>query len=82
MWTSQVYGHHDKMARTKTHRTSQTHFKNKRSNKCNERCILRAYTSDVYLTHNTQSFLGKDNHNILSFNLCYMYLCNYFHDIC
>jgi len=23
MWTSQVYGHHDKMARTKTHRTSQ-----------------------------------------------------------
>jgi len=24
MWTSQVYGHHDKMARTKTHRTSQT----------------------------------------------------------
>ena len=24
MWTSQVNGHHDKMARTKTHRTSQT----------------------------------------------------------
>jgi len=24
MWTSQVYEHHDKMARTKTHRTSQT----------------------------------------------------------
>jgi len=24
MWTSQVYGHHDKMARTKTLRTSQT----------------------------------------------------------
>jgi len=24
MWTSQVYGHHDKMARTKKHRTSQT----------------------------------------------------------
>jgi len=24
MWTSQVYGYHDKMARTKTHRTSQT----------------------------------------------------------
>jgi len=23
MWTIQVYGHHDKMARTKTHRTSQ-----------------------------------------------------------
>ena len=23
MWTSHVYGHHDKMARTKTHRTSQ-----------------------------------------------------------
>jgi len=23
MWTSQVYGHHDKMARTKTHRTYQ-----------------------------------------------------------
>jgi len=23
MWTRQVYGHHDKMARTKTHRTSQ-----------------------------------------------------------
>jgi len=23
MWTSQVYGHHDKMARTKTHITSQ-----------------------------------------------------------
>jgi len=23
MWTSQVYGHHNKMARTKTHRTSQ-----------------------------------------------------------
>ena len=23
MWTSQVYGHHDKMARTKTHRTQQ-----------------------------------------------------------
>jgi len=27
MWTSQVYGHHDKMARTKTHRTSQTRSK-------------------------------------------------------
>ena len=24
MWTIQVYGHHDKMARTKTHRTPQT----------------------------------------------------------
>ena len=24
MWTSQVYGHHDKIARTKTHRKSQT----------------------------------------------------------
>ena len=24
MWTSQVYGYRDKMARTKTHRTSQT----------------------------------------------------------
>jgi len=24
MWTSHVYGHHDKMARTKTHRTPQT----------------------------------------------------------
>jgi len=23
MWTSQVYGHHDKMVRTKTHRTSE-----------------------------------------------------------
>jgi len=23
MWTSHVYGHHDKMARTKTHRISQ-----------------------------------------------------------
>ena len=23
MWTSQVYGHHDKMARAKAHRTSQ-----------------------------------------------------------
>ena len=23
MWTSQVYGHHGKMARTKTHRASQ-----------------------------------------------------------
>jgi len=23
MWTSQVYGHHDKMARTKTQRSSQ-----------------------------------------------------------
>ena len=23
MWTSQVNGHHDKMARTKTHRTLQ-----------------------------------------------------------
>jgi len=23
MWTSQVYGHHDKMARTKAHSTSQ-----------------------------------------------------------
>jgi len=27
MWTSQVYGHHDKMARTKTHRTSQNRHK-------------------------------------------------------
>jgi len=24
MWTSQVYGHHVNMVRTKTHRTSQT----------------------------------------------------------
>jgi len=23
LWTSQVYGHHDEMALTKTHRTSQ-----------------------------------------------------------
>ena len=31
MWTSQVYGHHDKMARTKTHRTSQTRSKQGRN---------------------------------------------------
>ena len=31
MWTSQVYGHHDKMARTKTHRTSQTRSIQKRN---------------------------------------------------
>jgi len=31
MWTSQVYGHHDKMARTKTHRLSQnTEYTNTR----------------------------------------------------
>jgi len=31
MWTSQVYGHHDKMARTKTHRTSQNTVKQGRN---------------------------------------------------
>ena len=25
MWTSQVYGHHDKMTHTKTHRKSKKH---------------------------------------------------------
>ena len=31
MWTSQVYRHHDKIARTKTHRTSQTRIIQRRN---------------------------------------------------
>jgi len=43
MWTSQVYGHCDKMARTKTHRTSQnkTYTKTQQTVRNNYFCVFR-----------------------------------------
>ena len=43
MWTSQVYGHCDKMARTKTHRTSQNkkYTKTQQTVRNNYFCVFR-----------------------------------------
>jgi len=43
MWTSQVYGHHDKMARAKAHRTSQNteYTKTQQTLKNNYFCVFR-----------------------------------------
>ena len=45
MWTSQVYGHHDKMARTKTHRTSQNteYTKTQQTLRNNYFCAFRIF---------------------------------------
>jgi len=40
MWTSQVYGHHDKMARTKTHRTQQNMEYTKTQQTLRNNCFL------------------------------------------
>ena len=49
MWTSQVYGHHDKMARTKTHRT----FQNTEYTKTQQ--TLRNYKAKMVQRNNDQS---------------------------
>jgi len=56
MWTSQVYGLHDKMARTKTHRTSQNTEYTKtqhtlRNNYFCEKMLKTLWTSQVYGHH-------------------------------
>jgi len=45
MWTSQVYWHHDKMARTKTHRTSQNteYTKTQQTLRNNYFCVFRIF---------------------------------------
>ena len=43
MWTSQVYGHHDKMARTKTHRTSQQALKELEHSKWGWKVLILKY---------------------------------------
>jgi len=53
MWTSQVYGHHDKMARTKTHRTSQTRSIQRR-NIHKEITIFLFFGFSVFLIFNFQ----------------------------
>jgi len=45
MWTSQVYGHHDKMVRTKTHRTKQNtdYTKTQQTLRNNYFCVFRIF---------------------------------------
>jgi len=45
MWTRQVYGHHDKMARTKAHRTSQNteYTKTQQTLRNNYYCVFRIF---------------------------------------
>ena len=45
MWTSQVYGHYDKMARTKTYRTSQNteYTKTQQTLGNNYFCVFRIF---------------------------------------
>jgi len=45
MWTSQVFGHHEKMARTRTHRTSQNteYTKTQQTLGNNYFCVFRIF---------------------------------------
>ena len=44
MWTSQVYGHHEKMARTKTHRSQNTEYtKTQQTLTINYFCVFRIF---------------------------------------
>ena len=51
MWTSQVNGHHDKMARTKTHRTSQNteYTKTQQTLRNNYFCVFRIFLLFFYI---------------------------------
>jgi len=59
MWTIQVYGHHDKMARTKTHRTPQTRSIQRRN-------IHKEITVFLFFLnteqHKTRTTTGRNRH--------------------
>jgi len=50
MWTTQVYGHHDKMARTKTRRTSQNteYTKTQQTLRNNYFCVFLDFSGFFY----------------------------------
>jgi len=50
MWTSQVYRHHDKMARTKTHTTSQNteYTKTQHTLRNNYFCVFRLFLCFIF----------------------------------
>jgi len=54
MWTSQVYGHHDKMARTKTHRTLQ----NTEYTKTQQACIFCLIMVKSKICTNLINYIG------------------------
>jgi len=59
MWTRQVYGHHDKMARTKTHRTSQTRSIQRRIHKEIFFCVFRIFLFFIFNFQLLKGFLHK-----------------------
>ena len=60
MWTSQVYGHHDKMARTKTHRTHHKTRSIQRRNRHKEITIFLVFDfSDFYFNFQLLKGLQK-----------------------
>jgi len=70
MWTSQVYGHHDKMARTKTHITKQNTEYRKRP--CYSRTLINSPLFCTFLLWN-YFFLVVENHCV--FNAHILKLC-------
>jgi len=48
MWTSQVYGHHDKMARTKTHVTKHRVYKTDKRESPQEATYIKKYLFFVF----------------------------------
>jgi len=64
MWTSQVYGHHGKMARTKTHRASQnTQYTKTQQTLRNNYSLCFSDFSDVFFSiFNFQLLKGLRRH--------------------
>ena len=63
MWISQVYGHHDKMARTTTHRTSQTRSIQRR-NILKEITIFCVFRIFLFFYFNFQLLKGPLQKNV------------------
>ena len=59
MWTSQVYGHHDKMARTKTHRTSQTRSIQRRNIHKEKKLCISDFSTELEMTPDERQNGGK-----------------------
>jgi len=62
MWTSEVYGHHDKMARTKTIRTSQTRSIQRRNihKEISIFCVFRIFLFFIFLIFNYLNDFSKN----------------------
>ena len=64
MWTSQVYGHHDKMARTKTHHKTRSKQARNRHKEITIFCVFRffCFLFSIFEVKICYWFLGKQDY--------------------